>query len=215
MSSRAEFNLSARSGLIAGAVSADGVLFAWRNPPTKLVPDSNGATNLVGQRLKMLVAKARTVTGFPTAQEITLSAHSVSVFGSPVADYTGGTDLSDQAAGTDAVRRLGADIGPKPQQLSVLQSGNVRIATTAALSHAGSPTIRTHPFASDSWAELASATTVQQGGCDLIWTPSPEGSDHCKGLIYPPGTGFIIKLPVALGATGTIRLWVEVFWEEA
>ncbi len=211
MSARAEFNLSARSGLIAGAVSADGVLFAWRNPPTR----ANGETNVVGQRLKMLVCKARTVTGFPTAQEICLAAHSVSVFGSPVADYTGGTDLSNQDAGTDAVRRLGADIGPKPLQTSVLQTGNVRIATTAALSHAGTPTIRTHPFAADSWFELAASSVIQEGGCDLIWTPSPEGSDHCKGLIYPPGTGFLIKVPVALGATGTMRLFVEVFWEES
>jgi hypothetical protein len=211
MSSRPEFNLSARSGLIAGAISADGVLFAWRNPPTK----ADGSTNTVGQRLKMLVAKARTVTGFPTAQEVSLAAHSVSVFGSPVADYSGGTDLSNQDAGTDAVRRLGPDIGPKPQQTSVLQTGNVRIATTAALTHAGSPTIKTHPFASDSWFELGTASTVQEGGCDLIWTPSPEGSEHCKGLLYTPGSGFIIKVPIALGATGTLRLWVEVFWEEA
>src|SRR6185436_19065476 len=105
MSARAEFNLSARSGLVAGAVSADGVLFAWRNPPTKI----DTTTNQVAQRIKMLVVKARTVTGFPTAQEIALSAHFVSVFGSPVADYTGGTDLSDQAGGTDAIRRLGPD----------------------------------------------------------------------------------------------------------
>lgn len=210
MSARAEFSLSARSGLIAGAVSADGVLFAWRNPPTLL----DGSTNRIGQRLKMLVAKARTVTGFPTAQEIALSAHVVSVFGSPVADYTGGTDLSDQTT-ANAIRRLGPDPGPKPQQVSVLRSGNVRIATTAALSHAGSPTIETHPFASDSWNELASNAVVQTGGCDLVWTPSPEGSDHCKGLLMLPGTGFIIKVPVALGATGTIRLWVEAFFEES
>lgn len=211
MSARAEFNLSARSGLIAGVVSADGVIFAWRNPPTRL----NGETNVVGQRIKMMIAKARTVTGFPTAQEIALSAHSVAVFGSPVADYTGGTDLSDQAAGTDAVRRLGPDVGPKPLQQSILQSGNVRIASTAALTHAGSPTIKTHPFASDSWQELATSATVQEGGCDLIWTPSPEGSQNCKGVIYPPGAGFIVKLPIGLGATGTIRAFVEVFWEEA
>lgn len=214
MSSRPEFNLSARSGLIAGAVSADGVLFAWRNPPTK-IEGTTTVTNTASQRIKMIVAKARTVTGFPTAQEVALAIHSVSVFGSPVADYTGGTDLSDQAGGTDAVRRLGPDIGGKPQQQSALATGNVRIATTAALTHAGSPTIKTHPFASDSWFELATATTVQEGGCDVIWTPSPEGSTNCRGLIYPAGTGFIIKVPVALGATGTIRLWVEVFWEES
>lgn len=202
--------MSARSGLVAGVVSADGVLFAWRNPPTLL----DGSASRVGQRLKMLVVKARTVTGFPTAQEIALSAHVVSAFGSPAANYTGGTDLSDQTT-ANAIRRLGPDPGPKPQQLSVLQTGNVRIATTGALSHAGSPTIDAHPFASDSWNELAAGSTVQTGGCDLIWTPSPEGSDHCKGLLMLPGTGFLVRVPIALGATGTIRLWLEAFFEES
>lgn len=208
---KAEFNLSAHSGLIAGSVSANGVLFAWRNPPTL----SDGSTNVIAQRVKMLVVKYRTVTGFPTAQEVSLAAYYVSAFGSPAADYTGGTDLSDQAGGTDAVRRLGADLGPKPLQTSVLQSGNVRIATTAALSHAGSPTIKTHPFAWDSWFELAASSTVQEGGFDLIWTPSLEGSEKHKGLLLHAGTGFVIRNPIALGATGTCRIFVEVFWEEA
>ena len=214
MSARAEFNLSARSGLVAGVISADSVLFAWRNPPTLVTSETNSRA----QRLKMLVLKARTVTGYPTAQEIAFSAHYVSAFGSPAADYSGGTDLSDQfaASPTDAIRRLGADIGPNPKQQSVMQSGNVRIATTAALTAPGSaPTIKTHPFASDSWFELAAAATVQQGGCDMIWTPSPEGSDHCKGLLLQPGTGFVIRNPIALGATGSFRLWVEAFWEES
>lgn len=208
---KAEFSLSAFSGLIAGAVSANGVLFAWRNPPTVV----NGDTNSIAQRIKMLVVKYRTVTGFPTAQEISLAATYVSAFGSPVADYTGGTDLSDQVGGTDAIRRLGADLGPKPLQASVLQSGNVRIATTAALSHAGSPTIKTHPFAWDGYFELAAASTVQEGAFDLIWTPSLEGSENHKGLLLHAGTGFIIRNPIALGATGTCRIFVEVFWEEA
>src|SRR3569832_340863 len=131
MSAKAEFNLSARSGLFAGSAFADSVLFAWRNPTLLVNSDANSR----GRRLKMLVAKLRTVTGFPTAQEIGLSAHYVSAFGSPSADYTGGTDLSDQfaASPTAAIRRLGADIGPTPKQTSVLQSGNVRIATPTAL----------------------------------------------------------------------------------
>lgn len=208
---KAEFALSAFSGLIAGAVSANAVLFAWRNPPTR----ADSSTNVVGQRLKMLAVKYRTVTGFPTAQEISIAAHVVTAFGSPAADYTGGTDLSDQAAGTDAIRRIGPDLGPPPAQTSVLQSGNVRIATTQALSHAGSPTIKTHPFAWDSTFELASATTVQEGAFDLIWTPSLAAAKENKGLIMLPGTGFVLRNPIALGATGTCRIFVEAYWEEA
>lgn len=197
--------------MVAGAVSADGVLLAWRNPPTLL----DGTTNPSAQRVKMLVVKARTLTGFPTAQEIALAAYFVSAFGSPAADYTGGTDLSNQAAGTDAIRRLGPDLGPKPLQQSVAQAGNIRIASTAALTHAGSPTIKTHPFAWDAYFELAAGATVQEGGMDLIWTPSLEGSEGGKGLLLLPGAGFVLRVPVALGATGTVRFFVEVFWGES
>lgn len=208
---KAEFSLSAHSGLIAGAVSADSVLFAWRNPPTL----SDGATNVVGQRLKLLVVKHRTITGFPTAQEVAWGAYEVTRFGSSPADYTGGTNLSDQAAGTDAIRRLGPDPGPKNAQTSVLQSGNVRIATTQGLSHAGTPTIRTHPFAHDSHFELAASSTVQEGAFDLVWSPSLEAVEGRKGLLFLPGTGFVLRNPIALGASGTCRIFVEVFWEEA
>ena len=68
--SRPEFQLSAKSGLIAGAVSANSALFAWRNPPTK----ANGDTNRLVQRIKRLEVVCLTLTGFPTAQEIALEA---------------------------------------------------------------------------------------------------------------------------------------------
>jgi hypothetical protein len=30
-----------------------------------------------------------------------------------------------------------------------------------------------------------------------------------------PGTGFVLRNPIALGATGTCRIFVEAYWEEA
>jgi hypothetical protein len=205
-----EFNLSAHSGIIAASLAANAVLFAWRNPTTF----ANGDANTRGQRLKQLFIKCRTVTGYTAAQEISLGAYEVSVFGVTGVDYTGGTDLSNPAS-NPAIRALGPDLGPRPAQETVLQSGNVRIASTAGLSHVGSPTIATHPFAWDSSFELAAAATVHEGAFDVVWTPSMEASDHKKGLMLYPGKGFVIRNPIALGAGGTVRLFVEAFWEEA
>jgi hypothetical protein len=208
-----EFNLSAFSGLIAGTQTANSTFFAWRNPPTT----SNGDPNNLYQRLKMLVVKCRTVTGFTAAQEISLAAYHVSQFGSPSqADFTGGTDLSNQSAGTDAIRRLGPDVASGPKQVSVLQSGNVRIATTTALTPpSGTVSIASHPFLWDGYFELAAAATVQEGSFTAVWTPSPEGSIGHKGLLLAPGRGFVIQNPVALGAAGSLRMNVEAFFEEA
>lgn len=208
--SRPEFQLSAKSGLIAGAVSANSALFAWRNPPTK----ANGDTNRLVQRIKRLEVVCLTLTGFPTAQEIALEARYVSSFGTPAINYSGGTDLSDQTT-TNAIRRIGPDTASNPKQVSVLQSGNVEIATTGALTNANTPVIATHPFF---WAgnwELAAAATVQQGRFAGIWTPSLSAQEAQKGLELIPDTGFVITNPIALGSTGTVRMFVSVFFEEA
>lgn len=197
--SKVEFHLSAHSGIVAASLAADAVLFALRNPHT----------NTAAIRLKRLVAKWRTVTGYTASQELALAAYQVSAFGDPAADYTGGTDL------VTAVRVLGPDTASKPSQATILASGNVRIATTAGLAHAGTPTIATHPFAYDGVNELAAAATVAKGGFDLVWGPSDEGSDNRKGLVFLPGAGFVIRNPIALGAGGTGRLFVELHFEES
>lgn len=198
---RVEFHLSAVSGTIAASLAADSVLFALRN--------TGGTTSNTGLRLKRLVAKWRTILGYTAAQEVSLAAYEVSAFGDPVADYTGGTDIAA------AVRILGPDTAPKPAQATILASGNARIATTAGLSHGGTPTIATQPFAYDGANELAAAATVAKGAFDMVWQPSDEGIDNGKGLVFRPGTGFVIRNPIALGAGGTGRLFVELFWEEA
>ena len=56
------FHLSAKSGIIAGAVSANAVLFAWRNSHASK-----------WQFLEALTVKWATLTRFPTEQEIALA----------------------------------------------------------------------------------------------------------------------------------------------
>lgn len=203
--SRVEFHVSGLSGVVAASLAADSVLFAFRNPPTR----ADGGDNFAAIRLKRLVAKWRTIAGYTASQEVSLGAFQVSAFGATPADFTGGTDL-----GT-SVRIFGPDTAPKPIQATLIQSGNIRIASTAGLSHAGTPTVAAQPFAYDGANELAAAATVAKGGFDLVFQPSDEGVDRSKGLVLIPTTGFVIRNPVALGAGGTGRLFVEAYWEEA
>lgn len=194
-----EFNVSGLSGIVAASLAADSVLFHFRNPHT----------NTAAVRLRRLVAKWRTIAGYTASQEVSLAAYEVSAFGATPADYTGGTSLG----GT--IRRLGPDTASKPARETILAAGNVSICTTAGLAHAGTPTIASQPFAYDGANELAAAATVAKGGFDVVWQPSDEAIDDRKGLFITPGRGFVIRNPIALGAGGTGRLFVECFWEES
>lgn len=207
------FHLCARSGVIAGAISQDGVLFAWRNSMTNRM-----------QFLEALTVKWRTITGFPTEQEIALSVLPVTAFGASPANYSGGTDLSNYTGGsavtaTNGIRPRSKDKNnPSLDLRSGLETGNIRIATTAALTHAGSPTILTHPFIADGFTELAANAALPRGFLDLFWEAPRRGDAQIdyEGLQpIPPGQGFIITVPVALGATGTGRLTVEADFVES
>ncbi len=207
------FHLSARSGLIAGAVSANAVLFAWRN-----------AIANKHQFIEAMTVKWRTVTGFPAEQEIALSVLPVTAFGASPANYTGGTDLSNYTGGsavvaTNAIKPRSKN--RKDQSLvlrSALETGNVRIADTTALSHAGSPTIATHPWMADGFVELAANSALPRGFLDLFWEAPKRADamiDYEALWPMPPENGFVITNPIALGATGTGRLIVEVDFIES
>jgi len=207
------FHLSAKSGIIAGAVSANAVLFAWRNSITNK-----------HQFIEALTVKWRTLTGFPTEQEIQLAVLPVTAFGASPANYTGGTDLSDYTGGsavvaTNAIKPRAKNRSNQALVLrSALETGNIRIASTGALSHAGSPTIATHPWIADGFVELAANAAVPRGFLDMFWE-SPRGKDHTVDYEalwpMPPENGFVITNPIALGATGTGRLYVEADFIES
>lgn len=198
------FHLAAKSGLIAAATAADSVLFAWRNP-----------SSTVTQYLHRLEVKLRTQTGFTAQFENALEAYDVSAFGSPAANYTGGTDLSHPTtAANKAYRRLSVDAQIKPKQETILESGNVRIASTGALSHAGSPTIASHPFLYDSFAELVAGDAVHKGFFDMIWPPPTDLDRPVPARPLEPGAGFVLRNPVQTAATGAYRFWVSVIWSE-
>jgi hypothetical protein len=209
------FHLSAKSGIIAASLGANSVLFAWRN--------AHASKHLF---LSALTVKWRTITGYTAEQEIQIAVLPVTAFGASPANYTGGTDLSDYTGGsavlaTNAIRARSKNRGDQSLELrSSLETGNVRIATTAGLSHAGSPTIATHPWMADGCLELATSTTVQRGIIDMFWE-APTFETQAGMVDYegcwkiPSGEGFVVTNPIALGAGGTGRLYVEADWLES
>jgi hypothetical protein len=195
------FHLAAKSGLVAAATAADSVLFAWRNPSTT-----------AAQFLHRLEAWAQTVTGYSAAFEHAIEARDVSSFDG--AAYTGGTDLSHPTtAANKAYRRISVNVLGKPAQETVLGSGDVRIATTGGLSHAGSPVIASHPFAYGSVGELVTGDAVPRGRPGLVWEQL-EINHEQVGRHLAPGAGFVLRNPNQLGAGGTMRLFVSVLWSE-
>jgi hypothetical protein len=195
------FQLAAKSGLIAAATAADSVLFAWRNPSPTAV-----------QWLHRLEVWAQTVTGFSAAFENALEARDVSSFDS--ANYAGGTDLSHPTtAANKAYRRISVDALLKPVAESILESGNVRIASTTGLTHGGSPVIASHPFAYGSVGELITGDTIPRGRAGFVWE-QPVIQDVRVPRALLPGGGFIIRNPIALGAGGTLRLFVSAVFSE-
>lgn len=197
------FHLAAKSGLIAATTAADSVLFAWHN-----------ASPTVTQFLHRIEVKARVITGYTAEFENALELRGVTLFGTPEADYTGGTDLSHPTtAANKAYRRISVDKSLKPAQESSLASGNVRIATTGGLSHAGTPTINSHPFAYEAVGELVAGAAVAKGFYDLVWEPPVVRGEVVPRAVNPTN-GFVLRNPVTLAATGTLRIWVSVLWSE-
>jgi hypothetical protein len=195
------FQLAAKSGLIAAATAADSVLFAWRNPSPTAV-----------QFLHRLEVRAQVVTGFSAAFENALEARDVSSFAA--ANYTGGTDLSHPTtAANKAYSRFSIDALLRPKAESILESGNVRIATTTGLSHAGAPVIASHPFAYGSVGELITGDTIPRGLPGFVWE-QPVINDVRVPRALLPDAGFVIRNPIALAAGGTLRLFVSAVFSE-
>jgi hypothetical protein len=85
----------------------------------------------------------------------------------------------------------------------------VRIATTAALTHAGTPVVKSQPFAWDNFSELAASATLNKGFFDWRWRPFNEAEGKISS-----NAGFVIRSPIAMGAGGTARFQIDYVWIE-
>ncbi len=205
------FHLHAVSGLIATSAAA-GVLFAWHNP-----------SSTRKQYIQRVRATALVTTLPSAAQEFSIEM-ARAVFASASGDYTDGQNLSDPATAANyAIRNRNLDLqkvtalGQIP--VSILDSGNVRIASTAALTAGASPpTIDAHGWAWDGIVAVVAAATIVGPTIYMDWVNPSQGLHHESPEIgcLPRSTdeGFVIRTPIAIANSLVTRLAVEVEWLE-
>lgn len=196
------FHLGATSGLIATA-AADGVIFAWRNP---------SATKK--QYIKSVRAVALLTTLPSAAQEMALALRQATF----VDDYTDGTDLAAlyKATWLDKQRATAALMIPS----SVLTTGCVRIATSAALTAGATPpTFFGADRAWDGVVALVEAATVDKPKILIDWksphlAADSNGYDDVGNMILGQNDGFVIRAPIAIANSLVMRAHVQVEWME-
>jgi hypothetical protein len=176
--------IAEKSGLCTG-IAAGGSVFQFRNAH---------ATHAV--RITRIEVAHLVTTGYTAAQEV---GYHVMVGRSWSAAPSGGTALT-----------LSGDNGKlrTADATTILTAGDVRIATTGALTD-GTVTLDAHLLASDAtWALAATA-----GGA-IGWNPIIFEYSECGGLILGTNEGFVIKNTIAQGAAGVGRWYVNVAWDE-
>lgn len=179
---------SEKSGACTG-IAADGSIFQFRN--------AHATLHCLIRRIE--VAHLVT-TGYTAAQEVGFyikrgTAWSVAP--------TGGTGLTL----TSPFGKLDTNTAA-----TILTAGDVRIATTGALTD-GTVTLDTHLLASDATWALA-ATAGGSIGWDIINFDDAPMDTRYKGLLLRNNEGFVIKNTVAQGAAGVGRWFVNVVWDE-
>ena len=200
------FRLHARSAVISGT-AAGAAIAAWRNAHSSMV-----------QYLESVQASWRTIQG-PTSAEQEVQIEVAPVVSGMSSNATGGSDLSDYTGGspvlaTNAIRPLSKVLNDPSASdpRSLLESGNVRISSGAALT-VGSGTIATHGWCSAGHQELLHAATVRRGRADAWWFASSD-SDYESMQRLNQDTGFVVRLPIALGTGLTGRLYLTVTFRE-
>lgn len=184
MESLGQYTLSEFTGLTTG-IAANGEVFQVR---------WTDATNLMV--LRYLKIRWATVTGFTAAQECALSASKVSAWS---ADGSGGTTITPSVSNTT-----------NRNSYPVSKIGSMRIATTGALT-AGTKTIAANPFLTMMRKTMAAAATVQDTDFEAEFRSS-EG--NVSPIILAQNEGIVVRNVIAMGAAGTARLAITLYWEE-
>ncbi len=177
----------ATSGLlttIAAGTATAGHIFVVRAPATNVMV------------ITRLAVKWRTVVGFSAAQEVFLKVFRLTGFS---ANYSGGTDI---VLTTPQFKKRASYPSTTIQQ--------ARIGSTGALT-AGTQTLDTNEFASDSCWDLAAGATVPKKELNMQCGTIHPGNHP---LVLTGNEGFIVRNEILMGAAGTGRLIVEMDWFE-
>jgi len=184
-----EFSLGVTSGVIAAALAANSELFQFRNASLTTLVRINRVT------ISACVTTTMFAAGVPVELDL-LKSTAWSAAG------TGGTALSPAALLKRRVR-MGS---------SAIASGDIRIATTAALG-AGTKTLEglalATVLAAGPITGALDGTIVLPG--TALWQAYAGDDEH--PLVLGANEGFSIR-SVAVPATGTWRLAVGVDWGE-
>jgi hypothetical protein len=169
---------------VAAGTSNAGHLWACRFA-TSSTDDRKAA---VIQRLRV---RGFTVSGYTAAQEVLLAVYKLTGY---TTAHTGGFAIVPQKK--------------KESFTAPLMTG--RCGNTGALT-AGTHTIGGTALRAASFAELAAGATIPKGSIDILM--STEDLDRYP-LVLANNEGILVRNEIAMGAGGTMRIVVEMDWNE-
>lgn len=181
------YSVSNITGTIAAALAANSSLFAMRLDP------SSGAKLAFIERIR---CQFTTIVAFTVP---VTAGRRLALFRGSGAAASGGTAIAT------TVRK--DTVGGTSSEFDTVNGGDVRIATTGALTVTGI-TFETEPIRSMSLVHVGSAGNHQE----WIWE---FAASECSPIILQPGQLLAIRNPAAMDAAGTWQLLVNVDWYEA
>ena len=179
--------ISSITGTIAAALGANSSVFTMK------LDNSAGSILAFIERIRI---QYTTIVAYTTP--VTVGRRLVISRGSGVTLPTGGTALAVAAQ---------KDSTSSPSEFNTAQGGDMRIASTGALTTTGT-TFETQEFAAMSLTHVGAAGAFFEEVFEFATTESAP-------LILQPGQVMAIRNPVAMDAAGTWQLAVRVDWHEA
>lgn len=180
------YSLAAVTGVMAAALAANSPIFGMRIAPSP--------GNTMRARIDRVRLQWTTLTGFTTP---VTAGRRLELIRASAAPLGGGSAITD----------IGKRYNGLPESMfDESNGGDVRIATTAALTQAG-VVYEPVPVRIMTLSHVGAAGGFSDR--EYIMEPSEE-----KELVLAPGELMVIRNPVAMDAAGTFQLGVEVDWRE-
>lgn len=180
-----QYQISTVTGTMAAALAANSVVFSMRNATTSTA-DQMLHIQRIRLRYTTIVAYTTPITAGRRLEIIRGSAAS--------AAYTGGTAI------TNATKKVTTGIA---SQADAANGGDIRIATTGALTAPATITIDNYPFTAITLTHVGTAGASQ----DLV---AEFSGANDQPIELGAGEFLLIRNPVAMDAAGTWQLSVEI-----
>lgn len=181
-----QYQIAQVTGTVAAALAANSVVFALRNSTT-----ADPASQMLHiQRIRLMWT---TIVAFTTPVTAGRRLEIIKA-GVASAAYTGGTAV---AAATKKVSSSATSMA------DAVNGGDIRIATTGALTAPATITIESFPQSIFTLSHVGSAGAYAEKTIDLIGV-------NDQPLELSPGEFMLVRNPVAMDAAGTWQLGVEV-----